>query len=73
MITDLKSQSVVVLNKLMENDKMTRQQATDTWFNSRTKTELEKRKLFFVSGMRCYWELKLELSEDSRWMSDTFE
>lgn len=73
MITDLKSQSVAVLNKLMENDKMTRQQATDTWFNSRTKTELEKHKLFFVSGMRCYWELKLELSEDSRWMSDTFE
>lgn len=55
MITDLKSQSVVVLNKLMENDKMTRQQATGTWFNSRTKAELEKRKLFFVSGMRCYW------------------
>lgn len=72
IIKDLSSQSIVVLNQLMKNNNMTRQQAMDTWFKSKTKAELEKRKLFFVSGMRCYWELTLELDGDSRWMATEF-
>lgn len=69
----LKEQDEVVIEVLMEEDKLTRKQAFDTWFTSKTKDKIKEMKLFYVSGMRCYWELKLELSNDRRWFNEPFD
>lgn len=69
---DLKAQSCTVVNQLMKQG-MTREQAIEAWYNSKTKKILEDNRLFWVSGMRCYIELTYELNNDPLWMSDTFD
>ena len=44
----------------------------DLWFNSKTLLELRKRKLDWASPARCYYELKMELDKDPRWMTGLF-
>lgn len=73
LVNDLSSQSEVVIKQLMLDKKLSRTQAMDIWFKSKTKKVLEDNKLFYVSGMRCYWELTLELSGNENWMKESFE
>lgn len=69
---DLSSQSATVIEQLMKRG-MTREQAMGVWCNSKTKAILEKQKIFWVSGMRCFVELEYELTNNPLWMSDTFD
>lgn len=70
----LSQQSEVIVRQLLNNGvvaDMTRGYAL--WNASKTKKCLEDASLSYVSGMRCYWELKLELSGDQRWMNEPFD
>lgn len=69
----LENQSRTVIENLIKNNNMTLSDATRAWHNSRTKQALVEKGLSFVSGMRCYWELQLELRNDPRWMSEPFD
>ena len=73
MMKDLENQSEIVIRQLQLENGLSLEKATNTWYCSKTKEEVEKRDLYFISGMRCYWELMLELEKDSRWMRDSFE
>lgn len=73
LLKDLSSQSEVVIKQLMINNNMQRTDALNTWYNSKTKSYLEANKLFYVSGMRCYWELTLELEQNPKWLRDPFD
>lgn len=70
----LSQQSEVVVRQLV-NDEVVEDitQGYILWNASKTKKCLEDAGLNYVSGMRCYWELKLELSEDQRWMREPFD
>lgn len=50
MLDDLSSQSYIVIEQLMSRHKINRKKATDIWFNSKTKKELEMRGLFLYLG-----------------------
>ena len=45
----------------------------DTWEMSKAKKYLENNSLDYVSSMRCYWELLLELNNDRRWLHTPFD
>ena len=64
--------SEVVIRLLMENDHLSQDEVMDLWFNSKTLLELRKRKLDWASPARCYYELKMELDKDPRWMTCLF-
>ncbi len=72
-INDLNSQTNIVVKQLITTNKLSREDALNKWMYSKTKEELEKRKLFYVSGIRCYVELMYELNNDPKWMKDAFE
>lgn len=72
-MVDLSNQSQTVIAQLVERHNMQINVAADTWYSSQTKKILEERGLDYVSGMRCYWELQLELSNDPRWMKEPFD
>lgn len=65
-------QSNVVIEQLIKNG-YTMENATKCWYNSKTRNQIITNHLGYVSGMRCYWELSLELSNDSRWMKEPFD
>lgn len=66
------NQAVIVIKQLMDKDNMNRGDACKVWYESKTKEEIIKRDLYYISGMRCYWELMLELSKHKNWMNDWF-
>lgn len=70
---DLSSQAKIVVKQLVLYNNMTVQAAFTVWNRSQTKRYLEKNKLDYVSGMRCYWELCLELNKDRRWLKEPFD
>lgn len=70
---DLTLQTNIVVKQLMSRNKMSRREAFDTWEMSKTKKYLEDNNLDYVSGMRCYWELLLELNNDRRWLHTPFD
>lgn len=73
-ITNLVSQSKVVVTNLMKDRGMSREQAVSCWYCSKTKEFLEKNNLYYVSGMRCYYELMLELSNNmEKWLREPFD
>ena len=70
----LSQQSEVVVRQLVKDgENITQESALALWNASKTKKCLEDAGLDYVSGMRCYWELQLELSEDQRWMKEPFD
>lgn len=71
-VKNLDLQTEVVIRQLMGADGLSKEKAISIWMKSKTKAEIEKRNLYFTSGMRCYWELKLEIANDRRWMRDEF-
>lgn len=70
---DLNLQSKTVVQQLMANRNMSEEQAMAFWFNSETFKEIRRKELSYISGMRAYWELELEIKKDPRWMDDPFE
>lgn len=72
-LNDLNSQTLVVIKHLMKLNGMQRNQAMLVWAKSKTKARLEELELFYVSGMRCYYELQLEIENNPKWMRDPFE
>lgn len=70
----LSQQSEVVVRQLL-NDGVVADMAQGyaLWNASKTKKCLEDAGLSYVSGMRCYWELQLELSRDQRWLKEPFD
>lgn len=72
-LRDLSSQSEVVIRQLMERDKLSRGDAVSLWYKSRTKRAIEEAGTFYISGMRCYWELTLELANDPKWMKEPID
>lgn len=63
----------VVVNQLQSLNGMSRDLAMYTWMNSKTRKFLLDNNLNYVSGMRCYWELCLELKNDNRWLRTPFD
>ena len=68
---NLNYQSELIIKKLMKNG-MTREQAFNTWYKSKTKSVLEKQRMFWVAGTRCYVELEYELTGNPKWMKEPF-
>lgn len=71
-VADMKIESEVVIKQLVTQHNMDILSASNLWFNSRTLKEILKAGLVYASGMRCYWELMLELNHDDRWMTSPF-
>ena len=63
----------VVVNQLMKQNNKSRREAIRIWYTSKTREYVRSNKLGFVSGMRCYWELTLELSNDPRWLNSSWK
>lgn len=72
-MSDFQSQSETIINTLVNKDKMSREQAVKTWFNSMTYKEILRRNITFISAMRAYTELKMEYRKDPDWMQNNFE
>ena len=43
------------------------------WFNSKTYNEIVNRGLTYISAMRAYYELNLELKKSTEWMKKDFD
>ena len=70
---DFYSQSITIVENLMNYDNMSREGAMKLWFNSKTYHEILRRRLTYISAMRAYSELKLENENNSEWMENTFD
>ena len=68
-----KSQSEIVVDTLVKRNNMTKEQAVRMWFNSRTYNEILRRNITYISAMRAYFELELEINNDPDWMRKEFE
>lgn len=70
---NFKSQSEIVVDTLVKRNNMTKEQAVRMWFNSRTYNEILRRNITYISAMRAYFELELEINNDPDWMRKEFE
>ena len=73
MVIPFDSQSITIIEHLMKEEKLSRQDAMTLWFSSKTYKEIIRRKLTYISAMRGYWELNLELEKNPKWMTEDFE
>lgn len=64
---------IIIMENLMQENKLSREQAIKDWFNSKTYSEMIRRNLTFISGTRAYDELKLERENSPNWMVKEFE
>lgn len=67
------SQSITVVEHIMKDNNISREDAIKMWFNSKTYNEIVNRKLTYISAMRAYYELKLEYQKSPDWMRNSFE
>lgn len=67
------SQSITIIERIMEDKNVSRQSALQMWFNSETYKEIINRELTYISAMRAYYELDLELKKSTEWMKKEFE
>ena len=67
------SQSITIIEHIMKDNNASRKDAMKLWFNSKTYNEIIKRKLTYISAMRAYYELNLEIKGSSEWMKNDFE
>ena len=67
------SQSITVVEHIMKNSNLSREDAIKMWFNSKTYHEIVRRKLTYISAMRAYYELELEHKNSPDWMQKSFE
>ena len=67
------SQSITIIERIMKDKNISRQEALNIWFNSRTYNEIIRRNVTFISAMRAYFELNLELTNNPEWMKNEFE
>lgn len=72
-VNDFESQSITVVEKIMKDSNISRKEAEKIWFNSKTYSEILRRKLTFISAMRAYYELGLEINGNPDWMRKEFE
>ena len=73
MTNPFESQSIQVIQRLMDKKHMTRELAMKTWFNSQTYKEILKQKLTYISAMRAFYELELEETNNPDWMRNAFD
>ena len=73
MVIPFDSQSITIIEQIMKDKKLSRQDAMTLWFSSKTYEELIRRKLTYISAMRGYWALNLELEKNPKWMTEDFE
>lgn len=72
-VNDFESQSLTVVEQIMKDSKLSRKEAMKLWFNSKTYKEIVRRKLTYISAMRAYYELGLEINGNPDWMEKEFE
>lgn len=65
-------QTNTVIKNLVTRGGFSNEQAYNVWYNSKTRAEIERLGLDYISGMRCYYELQFELWKDPRWMNEPF-
>ena len=70
---NFESQSETIIEKLINDKELSREQAIKLWLKSKTYGEIIKRNITFVSAMRAYNELDMELNNHSEWMRNSFE
>lgn len=73
MANKFESQNETIIELLMTNCQMTRENAMKLWFNSKTYAEIIRRKLTYTSATRAYSELELEYKNDPDWMQNPFD
>lgn len=64
------SQSITLIEHLIKNNNMTREQAIKLWFNSKTYKEIIKRNITYISAMKALFELERELTNHPEWMKN---
>ena len=64
---------IYIMVNLCRDNGMNRESAYNTWFNSKTRNYIINNNLYWVSGMRCYWELCLELGNSDDWLKEPFD
>ena len=64
------SQSITLVEHLIKDEKMTREQAIKLWFNSETYKEIIKRIITYISAMKALFELERELTNHPEWMKN---
>lgn len=67
------SQTITIIERIMKDKNVSREDAVKLWLNSKTYNEILKRKLTYISAMRAYYELNLEIKGSSEWMKKDFE
>ena len=72
-INDFDSQSELIVGFLIQNYNMSREDAMKLWFNSKTYSEIYRRRLFYVSATRAYSELFMEMEQNDEWMRNPFD
>lgn len=72
-INPFESQSITVIEHIIDNKHISRESAIKLWFNSKTYKEIIRRDLTFISAMRAYYELELEYKKSPDWMTKSFE
>ena len=73
LVNDFDSQSELIIGFLMKNQNMSKDDAEKEWFQSKTYSEIIRRKLFYVSASRAYSELLMEQQNNDEWMRNPFD
>ena len=71
--SNFESQSETIIEKLVEDKNISREEAIKLWLNSKTYEEIVKRKITYISAMRAYIEFEMEQNNDDEWMQNSFE
>ena len=70
----MRVKTTMLIELIMKEKKVDRQQDMKLWYNSKTKHELwDKDEYKFVSVTRCLDELEKELTNDPFWLIGSFE
>ena len=70
---NFESQSETIIEKLIADKDLNREQAMKLWFRSKTYSEIVRRCITYISAMRAYTELEMELKNNGEWMRNPFE
>lgn len=73
MNNKFESQSETIVEQLIRDKHITREEALKMWFRSQTYKEILERDITYISAMRAYTELEMERTGDTKWMKNSFE
>lgn len=70
----IEKKNLIVINLIVKLMGLSYENAVKIWYNSKTKlVTLDSDDLYYISPACCVDQLQYELSNDERWMTQTFE